>query len=332
MSTHRVDVIRIKEILPHPAADTLGIVNINGWTCCVKLDQFKVGDLACYIEPDYVVQTSRPEFSFLGKDGKTEFRIRVCRFRGVLSQGLIVPLDPSFGLNEGDNALEALGIKRYEPPEPFITGGNNEGGPSGIYSPKYDVESYQRYRECFVEGEPVVATEKLHGTNARYIYSSNSNRMYCGSRTLWKEKTEKSVWWKALKQNPWIEIWCKANPDKILYGEVFGQVQTLKYGSGQNEFFFAAFDILDKNRWLHYYEDLESISSVPDFKWVTEVYRGPFNEKLLMDEAEKDSVWPGAKHYREGIVIRPERERYDDRVGRVLLKIVSNRYMEKDKG
>lgn len=329
MSFHEIPVFRINEISSHPNAETLGIVNVFGWSCCIKLDQFKVGDLAIFCPPDYVVPVSRPEFSFLGKDGKTEFRVRVCRFRGVMSQGLVVPLDPALGLKEGDNAMEALGIKRYEPPEPFALGGDNEKNPEGIYSPKYDVESYQRYRECMVVGESVIATEKIHGANARYCWASSDQKMHCGSRTNWKDQSEKSVWWKALKQNPWIEQWCRVNPDKILYGEVFGQVQNLKYGAAQNQVFFAAFDILEKSRWFCYDEDMDSIKGIEGFQWMKEVYRGPFDESVLLAEAEKDSVWPGANHMREGIVIRPERERYDDRVGRVLLKMVSNRYLEK---
>jgi hypothetical protein len=31
-----------------------------------------------------------------------------------------------------------------------------------------------------------------------------------------------NAWWEALNQNPWIENWCKNNPNVILYGEVVG--------------------------------------------------------------------------------------------------------------
>ena len=54
-STHRVNIVRIDEVLPHPNADTLGIVYIGGYQVVVKLDDFKVGDLAIYIQPDTIV-------------------------------------------------------------------------------------------------------------------------------------------------------------------------------------------------------------------------------------------------------------------------------------
>jgi hypothetical protein len=37
----------------------------------------------------------------------------------------------------------------------------------------------------------------------------------------------------------------------------------------------------------------------------------------------------GAKNIREGIVVKPERERTDPTIGRVQLKIISNTYLEK---
>ena len=63
-STHRVNVVKIEEILPHPNADTLGIVYIGGYQCVVKKDAYKVGDLALYIQPDTIVPAI-PQFSFL---------------------------------------------------------------------------------------------------------------------------------------------------------------------------------------------------------------------------------------------------------------------------
>jgi hypothetical protein len=44
--------------------------------------------------------------------------------------------------------------------------------------------------------------------------------------------------------------------------------------------------------------------------------------------AEGPSLIPGAKHYREGIVVKPLEERYDKMVGRVQLKIVSAMCLE----
>jgi hypothetical protein len=45
--------------------------------------------------------------------------------------------------------------------------------------------------------------------------------------------------------------------------------------------------------------------------------------------AEGQSAWPGADHMREGCVVSPIVERNDHSIGRVILKAVSNAYLEK---
>jgi len=109
-------------------------------------------------------------------------------------------------------------------------------------------------------------------------------------------------------------------------GEVFGQVQNLKYGSANGEIFFAVFDILRGDQWLDFEEAREIASPLT---WVPLVYRGPFDKDKILEFAERDSLWPSAKHYREGVVVKPIHERTDRKIGRVQLKVVGNRYLSK---
>lgn len=315
MSTHRCDVIRIK-LEPHPNADALSIVKVLGYECAVRTEDWEDGDLAVYIPPDSVVPQSE-EFAFLGD----HLRIRVRKFRGRYSQGLLVTAPA--GVEEGDDCMEMMNIEHYEPPLPMSTGGDNEKGPPGWF-PKYDVENYRRYSHLFQLGEEIVATEKIHGCSARFVWAAD--RMWAGSRINWKKQDAKNLWWQTLERNSWIEEWCCVNPNLVVYGEVFGRVQILKYGANANDVFFAAFDILDKDRWVDH-DEARRIGN--GLQWVPEVYRGPFDEAALFALAEKDSIVPGAEHCREGIVVKPLIERQDPEVGRVQLKIVGNRYLEK---
>ena len=326
MSTHAIEVVEVGELRSHPNADKLSLIDIWGWQCCVGKEQFRAGQKAAYIPPDYLVPTDRAEFAFLHKEGRVKQRITVRRFRGQLSQGLLIPLPESLSDRAvGENVMEALGIERYEPEQDIRTGGNFVSAPSGLYCPKFDVESLQRYVSLFTDGEPVVVTEKLHGANARFVYSGG--QQYCGSRTNWMADDDKNVWWKAFRNHQSIGEWCQSNPDLILYGEVFGQVQSLKYGAGKNDIFFAAFAVLDHQRWMDYEEMLVSLSSrqVP---MAPLVYRGPFDLAAIKEMAEQDSRWQGANHLSEGVVVVPEKERWDESIGRVCLKVVSNRYLE----
>lgn len=356
MSQHSIEIVTVGPVLPHPNADRLAITQIWGWQCCVGKDDFAPGDKAIYIPPDYVVPTTRPEFAFLPDERNGTHRVRVKRLRGQLSQGLLIPVPPALAdLPVGTNVIEQLGVVRYEPPTPPASthvGGPNPfvSGPSGVYTPKFDVESYQRYADEFTPGERVIITEKLHGANARYVFArakGGEMQQFCGSRVNWitdpaQRKYDEApglahiapseppdIWWRAFGRYPAIGKWCQAHPEALLYGEIFGNVKELRYGADKDTLFFAAFAVLQQARWWDYGEMRRSLQEydVPMAPLLLVGSLPPQDELARM--AAEDSVWPGAKHMREGIVIVPEHERTSQKIGRVCLKYVSDRYMEK---
>lgn len=322
MSTHEVKVVRIEQVLPHPNADKLELIPIGGYQAISAKGNYKPGDLAVYIEPDYVVPDV-PEFSFLG--GRR--RIGAKRLRGLWSEGLLI--NAPEGAVEGQDVMQSMGIERWEPPthgEPRSWFGV-KGPPLGCIEtvpefikaiPKYDLENLKKHAFLFTEGEPVIVTEKLHGTNARYVF--HDGQMYCGSRTQWRKSDPTNVYWEALKQNPFIEAWCRANPDVVLLGEIFGWVQDLRYGAKEGEYRFAAFDAWhDGLGWVP--TDMET-----DLQRVPVVAMMPFSMEKLKELAEKDSFFGGVS---EGLVVQPLEERHDPRHGRVKMKLVSNRYLSR---
>lgn len=90
---------KIKDIKPIPDADQIEIVVVDGWEVIVKKDEnYKVGDLVIYCEIDSFLPV-KPEFEFLRKssykklvDGTEGFRLKTVKMRGVISQGLVLPL------------------------------------------------------------------------------------------------------------------------------------------------------------------------------------------------------------------------------------------------
>lgn len=323
MSTHRVDVVRIGQILPHPNADKLEMTKVGEYTCLIPKGAYKEGDLAAYIEPDYIVPDTE-QFKFLNG----HFRIGAKRLRGVWSEGLLTTAPE--GSKEGDDVMAALGIQRYEPSAPGQMG--FKGPPIGLAEsvpdwlkqvPKYDLENLKKYHTVFEPGEPVYVTEKLHGTNARYCF--DGERMYCGSRSQWRKDDPVNVYWETLKQNPWIEDWCKSHPRHILYGEAFGAVQDLTYGAKSGEFFFRAFDVMfERNFW----SPRQLVESIPMERRVPGLmFEHPFDIEILKTVAEHPSIIGGG--VREGIVVKPMEERFDPYIGRVALKLVSNTYLSR---
>lgn len=389
-SNHRVPIIHITAIEKHPNADSLGIVHIpnTGYQTVVRLDEFKIGDYAAFVQPDSVVP-ERPEYSFLWEprtfDGPVPEkyrRVTARRFRKEWSEGLLMKLPESFvfslkdavndaGTPEGFNIAEQLGITHYEPPEPEQTsgeddhppgskqrkrwprswrgwlyqilrwigwdingptGGDNENGPT-VVPPIYDVESFKNFKNAFQPGEQVIVTCKIHGSNARYLF--DGERMHIGSRKLWKKPTAKTVWNKALEQHPWIEEWCRAHPNYTLYGEVVPTQGKYTYGCQPGQVKFFVFDILTPNGdWIPYeifWTEAAYLHSTLGFEWVPRLYMGPFDEAKILALADGPSTVEGAKHLREGIVIRPVNERHVHGLGRLQLKVVSNEFLEKER-
>lgn len=326
-STHKVEIVPVK-LEPHPNADTLSIVKVWNYQVVVKTEEWKDKEIGAYIVPDSVAPNT-PEWDFL-KESK---RIKVRKFRGIMSQGLLVQAPE--GSKLGDDVSEILGIIRYEPPEIFATGGLAELDPTG-FRPKYDIEAWHKYFNLIIPGEEVIVTEKIHGANGRFTYQNN--RMYCGSRRLWWKKDDKNVWWKCLEQNPWIEDFCEAYPDFTLYGEVWGNVQELKYNTKEGEHNFSIFDIWNQKeaKWLSWEEihslppgDLLVITAIN--RWVPVLFTGMYLPKDIEKFSTGQTTINEATHIREGIVIQPVNEREDPEIGRVKLKIVNNEYLEKAK-
>lgn len=327
MSTHSVNVIRIEKVLPHENAERLEIVPVGMWQAVVKKGQFSAGDLAIYIEPDYTIPTALPEFAFLAKEGRERHRLKAVRLRGALSFGLMIPVPAELGdVTEGTDVMERLGIERYEPPVK-LAGGDELPADlhPKIYSSKFDVEGLHKFPTIFAEGEPVIVTEKIHGANARYLFTDGV--FYMGSRSQWLKPEVNHPWKRASDLDSRIALWCENHPGVVLYGEIYGAVQSLKYGCKAGDIRFAAFAAMNAGEWMDTCAILNEPSDV--LPTVPMVYRGPYSAAVLA-LAEDDSTMPPAEpgHMREGIVIVPERERRHEEIGRVALKHISNRYWE----
>lgn len=321
-SEHNVEVVRLGHIEKHPNADSLSITYVGGRPVIMRTGEFAEGDVAVYVPVDAVVPADDPRWAFLG-DSR---RIRAKRLRGVFSMGLLTAPEP--GMVEGDIVNERMRIETYEPPADVGTGGDNEPAP-GINAPVYtDIESWRKWHD--VPGvwpdpdEVVVCTEKIHGANARYVW--HDGRLWCGSRTNWKREDPRSAWWQAAAAGRLAEKLSRV-PGFVVYGEVYGQVQDLRYGvpSGVR---FVAFDVLDAAaRAAPRYLDGAGAGLLYelDIPRVPVLYEGPVRgvDPAL---ANGKSVLAQGACIREGFVVRPHRERWHDGLGRVVLKLVGEDY------
>jgi len=319
MSTFQVEVVALPAFEKHPNADTLYVTKIFDYPVIFNdSNGYAEGDLVAYIPVDAQVPMT-PEWEFLG-DSERSHRIKAKKLRGIFSMGLLMPAPE--GAKVGDNVAEQMGIVKYESPDPAFLGGENEKDPG--FLPCYtDIENYQRYSGVLTPGEPVVLTEKIHGCNARFLWHSKTERIWVGSRTCIKREDSNNLWWKVVDKHNLREK-LSANPDLIFYGEVYGQVQDLKYGATKNDLFLRFFDVFDINegRYLDFDDAMAAIERA-GLETAPVLHRGPWSTDLLELAEGKSTL---ANNVREGFVVRPEKERFSDSVGRVILKMIGQGY------
>lgn len=341
MSDYHPIVVKLKNVSPHPNADSLFTADAGGYPVVFKSGQYVEGDLVAYIPIDSIVPDTE-EWSWLGGHR----RIKAKKLRGIYSMGLVVPV-PN-GLSEGDSVMEALSLQKYEADVDVRAFMNTDNEKDPGFMPCYtDIESLRRYKSVLLPsgfvreeiqtefghtkkvliaelgavGEEVVITEKIHGANARYCWKDG--RMWAGSRSCIKAEAENNMWWSAA-ENIGLREKLATLPDVVIYGEVFGQVQDLKYGKkGFHLAFFDAFDI--KTGRYFDYDDFDKLITDLKLTKAPVLYRGPWSMSLT-DLAEGTTVIGDGANVIEGFVVKPVKERYDDALGRVILKMVGQGY------
>lgn len=325
MSEFHVQVVRLGKIGKHPNADTLSITQVAGhYPVVLKTGAFQPGDLAVHIPPDALVPVDHPEFAWLAdKATNGRYRVRYSKLRGVPSFGFLVPAPP--GVEPGQDVRHLLDVTKYEPGPCYQLGGHIAGNhytsPAEGIVPHYDIEGLRKYEKLFSHGEPVVVTEKIHGSNARYVYIDGE--LYCGSRT----KFRKDSVWNRLADKYDLEPILKANDGLVLYGEVYGSgIQDLTYGlADQRLAFFDAYDSRTGKWWdvwrVYEFCQTHGLPHVPI------LHEGGFDIELMYKLAEGTTVLGQGCHVREGVVIKPERERWDAELGRVFLKLAGEGYL-----
>ena len=128
---------RIWKIEPIEGADRIELAHVLGWQCVVNKGQFREMDLAVYFEVDSFLPVA-PEFEFLRASSyrKTDimgegFRLRTMKFRGQISQGLLLPVAAFQAIPAdaelGTDVTELLGVKKWEIEERITTGGTMIG-------------------------------------------------------------------------------------------------------------------------------------------------------------------------------------------------------------
>lgn len=270
---------KIDKISPIEGADRIEKVTIGGWNIVSQKDLYKEGDLVIYCEIDSFIPTEIAPFLTQEGQNPKEYngvkgeRLRTKKLRGVVSQGLLLPVDIhvdinikqknnldnpyvivealKFGiLSEGDDVTEILGIQKYEAPIPACLSGVVRGNfPSFIR--KTDEERIQNLSDEFegLKKETYIITEKLDGTSTTFYY--NEGVFGVCSRNLDLKDTEGNTLWDIAKRHNVEEKLTKMGKNIAIQGETIGSgIQCNPYKlKGQDIYVFNGFDI-DKQEFL----------------------------------------------------------------------------------
>jgi len=360
MSDFHVEVVRIGKVEKHPNADSLSITHVygeGGYPVIFRTEDFKEGDLAVYVPVDSIVDTTREQFRFL--DGHP--RVRAKRLRGVFSQGLLV--SPEYGWKEGQDVAKELGVTRYEPPQEKQQRLYNSGGQPIKKSqkipfafPRYtDIENFRKHSNLFDDDENVVITEKAEGENFRAVYWLDSPpklswwkkavnsvcsvfdishpykqeqpmKLWVGSHNTIRQWSEGCQFWNvALAAG--LDESLKRHPGIVVFGEEYGGFKGFPYDTDEVNRKLLLFDAYDlrENRYLDF-DDFLSLADDLGVPTAPILYRGAWRyaDPVWLSEGKTQL---GGGHIKEGVVIKPTKERWDHRVGRVILKLKSEAYL-----
>lgn len=338
-------------IVAHPNADALELAQVRGYRAVVAKGRWRTGDHAVYIPEQAVLPAGLvDELGLTGRlAGPDANRVKAIRLRGELSQGIVclpaalAGVDLAAAAEDRTDFAERLGITKWVPPIPTHLSGMLEPAPDLITW--IDVEDRKRYPDVFAPGEPVVATEKVHGTAALFTFHAAEGRLQVSSKGYGRGH-------KALVEDPANLYWRAAHAHGVataaqqvaarfgaervgVFGEVYGAgVQDLTYGADVRRgapglaVFDVVVDVAGDRRWLDP-DEVADVCAATGLPAVPVLYTGGYDTELLAALAEGTETVSGAgAHLREGVVVRAATDRYSPVLGgRAIVKFVSGAYL-----
>jgi len=375
MSTFGCNVVKVDDVLKHPNADRLDIVKIGDFNCVVNRNddgsvRYSRGDYVVYVPeasviPDHVLKDigfwdTTKDRGMLSGSGYN--RVKAIKLRGVLSQGIVVPL--TFDADDnicicvgnmgekpvklGQDVSEFLGIVKYEPPIPQNMAGDVWRLPEFAYH--FDIDNIKKHPSLFTEGEMVWISEKIHGTFmnitvhnkeiGEFAFGKNKNITVTSKGLLLtglflkncETNRIRNVYVRKLLQlleDKGDRLDCLPANSYTICGELFGgSIQDLKYGLDKQQQ-FRIFDVFADRSPLSLNDMVTQADRMGFSKdeIVPILAIGQYSREMLDGLVDGNTTLNSAGHIREGVVVKPITERRDNRLGRVMAKHISEAYL-----
>lgn len=337
----------VEKVLQHPNADRLSIAKLKGlaFNVVIGLNQFKEGDKVLYIPIDALLpEPMITALNLTGRlSGKNKNRTKSIALRGVVSQGLVCPVDKflneEWASKSPEEIIKFLGIEKYEPPVRIENNANLIQLPEG--QTPYDIEGADRYQNIvdLMLDKNVVVMEKMEGQN--FSVSRIKDKIFVNQKNFSIEPKdgEKHSFWVVAEKFGLIDAIKSIPGDEVqIYAEFTGPgIQKNIYGL--KGFTLFLFDLRVDRKWIGFdqFVNLLQLKSDDGIKYRNDsgalvapvLYKGPLNQYLKGESVQEASN--GKSLYgdtlREGIVIKPATEEIIENFGRLIIKQRSPQYL-----
>lgn len=339
---------RISEIKDIEGADLIQAYRVDGWWVVGQKGQYALDSLVVYCEIDSWIPTELAPFLSRGKEpreynGIKGERLKTIKLRGQVSQGLLLPKDliyqlednGDFVLEEGQDVSEILGITKWELSEKEFQKRfhqNPEARQGGFpwFIPKSDQERIQNIKDSRIKSWEekeltFEVTEKLEGSSMTVYHVNNKHTQdegVCSRNINLKHDLENNKYWYVANKYGLLDK-IKAYGNIAIQGElvgpgVCGNIYKL------DEFYFYCYNSwdIDNQRWLLPKErrdlcNLLDIPHVPVLSWSTPPLK---SREEYLEKADGYSALSYENVRREGLV-------YKSNTTPEQFKTVSNKYL-----
>ena len=339
---------RIWKIEPIEGADRIELAYVLGWQCVVNKDQFKPMDLAVYFEIDSFLPI-RPEFEFMRSSSyrKTDimgegFRLRTMKFRGQISQGLLLPIEQfheiPINVELGQDVTDILGVKKWEIEEKATTGGTVIGT-LPVDVPHTDETRVQAEPDLIGDfaGLEYYISTKMDGSS--HSVSLDEDGFHVTGHNYEYKDDGKSAFYNLVKREDIedrMRRFYKENGLRVLtiQGELCAPgIQQNRLRLTRPEWYVFTIREDGKRVGLKRMQEIceaMGLQLVPVEEIGTDLPSKYPTVEALLERADGEYPKGGKK---EGIVIRPTEPVYCERISALLsMKVVSNKYLLKNEG
>lgn len=319
-----VTIRTVKDLIPIDGADFIQIAHVDGWKCVVSKEHFtEVGQKGLYFEIDSFLPQTDSRFDFLEKGMKVRtfnntkgYKLKTKRFKGELSQGLMLPLSMFPEIVEKGEAhwvehdiAEFLGVQKWEMEQGH--GSAPALGSLPYFFNRTEQERIQNVYDALVESDAIeveyVPTMKVDGTSTTLFYVNNEDFFkkassfeqgyeigLCSHNVHLDDQYEDSIYFKGVKNSNWFDVlteWCERTGRQVaLQGETVGnKIQKNREGfNTYKTFLFDVYDI-DKQRYFTVEEFREFVAetgleAVPEMSAPIKVLKNSLEDILKMSD------------------------------------------------